>query len=217
MKKPEEFILAHTKLRALPYLPEIKLHLASNAEELWRLAGARTKEDDPAFPFWGFAWAGGVGLARYLLDHPDVARGKNVMAFACGGGVDAIAATLAGAKKVIAVDIDPLARAAALLNARANGVSLEIIEKTDSEKTPKGVDLIVAGDVCYEHLMSHRALRWLRSCAANGIETILADPGRAYAPQEGVEKLARLTVPTSRELEEKDSREVEIERLYPDV
>lgn len=213
--EPEKFIAAHAQRRALPFLPEIELYLAARAEELWRAVAQKTGELDPPFPFWGFAWAGGVGLARFLLDRPEIIRGKRVLSFACGGGVDAIAAALAGAKDVRAVDIDPLALCAARMNAAANGVSLELLDGIDMENPPKATELIIAGDVCYEHLMSHRTLKWLRLCAAAGIQILLADPGRAYAPQEGIEELARLTVPTSRELEEKVSRDVSIGIIRP--
>ncbi|TIL77311.1 MAG: methyltransferase, partial [Mesorhizobium sp.] len=75
-------------------------------------------------PFWAFAWAGGQGLARYILDNPSDVQGKRVLDFASGSGLVAIAAVKAGAAEVIAADIDPFCATAIRLNAEANGVGI---------------------------------------------------------------------------------------------
>jgi predicted nicotinamide N-methyase len=46
-----------------------------------------------------------------------------------------------------------------------------------------------------------------------GAEVLIADPGRAYLPKAGLDPIARYSVPTTRELEDRDSREVTIHRL----
>ena len=43
----------------------------------------------------------------------------------------------------------------------------------------------------------------------------LADPGRAYVPSDGLEPLVRVPVPVTRELEDRDVREVVVSRLLP--
>ena len=73
-------------------------------------------------PFWSFPWAGGQALARYILDHPDIVAGRNVLDLAAGSGLVAIAAALAGAADVTANDIDSYAAAAQEMNAKANSV-----------------------------------------------------------------------------------------------
>jgi predicted nicotinamide N-methyase len=64
------FILANTRLKSAPHVPEIALHVADEAVPIWE----KTEEELGAMglppPFWAFAWAGGQALARYLLDHP---------------------------------------------------------------------------------------------------------------------------------------------------
>jgi predicted nicotinamide N-methyase len=70
----------------------------------------------------GVPWAGGQALARYLLDHPDIVRGRTVFDLASGSGLVAIAAAKAGAASVTASDVDRFAVAAIALNAQANGV-----------------------------------------------------------------------------------------------
>jgi predicted nicotinamide N-methyase len=117
----ESFVQARTRLGDLPYLPGIRLHLADEVFGLW--------EDTGELPYWGFAWAGGLGLARFVLDHPELVRGRRVLDVASGSGLVAIAAAKAGAASVVANDISPLAMAAITLNAAANGVTLRTSEE----------------------------------------------------------------------------------------
>ena len=74
-------------------------------------------------------------------------------------------------------------------------------------------DVILAGDICYEAPMAARILPWLRAMAGQGAEVLLADPGRAYFSAAGLAEVARYTVPTTRELEDRTTREVVIVRL----
>ncbi|MFM9718856.1 class I SAM-dependent methyltransferase, partial [Streptomyces galilaeus] len=76
-------------------------------------------------PFWAFAWAGGQALARYILDNREIVLGRTVLDLGSGSGLSAIAARVAGAKRVLAADIDLFSIAAIALNARANGVEVE--------------------------------------------------------------------------------------------
>ena len=125
---PESFIRANTALGWPPHVPEIRLHMADEAHELW----LKTEEELDALglppPFWAFAWAGGQGLARHILDNPDLVAGKSVLDFASGSGLVAIAAKRAGAAKVTAADIDPWSATAARLNASENNAELEIVQ-----------------------------------------------------------------------------------------
>jgi len=207
------FILAQTKLEPLSFVPELRLQLAQEADPLWRAVGAWKGEEDTPFPFWAFAWPGGQALARYILDKPETVSGLRVLDFAAGSGIVGIAAAKAGAKEVWAADIDDLSQLVTQINATHNGVSIGAMNDLYLGKPLKGVDLIIAGDVCYEHTMSHRILRWLHLCVEAGVKVLMADPGRAYLPKEGLSELACLNVPTSRELEDKDSREVKVYAL----
>jgi predicted nicotinamide N-methyase len=208
MSTAETFIHEQTKLTALPHLPEIKLHLAEKMEPLWKAIEAASGDPDCPPPFWAFAWAGGQGLARYILDHPETVLGLRVLDFASGCGVVALAAAKAGAKKVWACDIDPLAQTSIQINAQENDVKIEDMAVSDFKRVPKDIDVILAGDVCYEHLMAHRTVAWLRLCALSGIKVFMGDPGRAYVPEDGVTQRAVLTVPTSLELEDGETRNV---------
>src|SRR5947209_9363093 len=116
------FIRANTRLLAVPHAPEIRLYLADEATALWEKTEDELGEIGLPPPFWAFAWAGGQAVARYILDHPRIVRGKHVLDFASGSGLVAIAAALAGAASVSASEIDEFALAAIKLNAAANGV-----------------------------------------------------------------------------------------------
>ena len=207
MRDWSQFIRSHTRILSPPLVPELRLHLASEVTPLWHATEASLERTGLPPPFWAFAWPGGQALARYLLDRPELARGLAVLDFAAGSGIAAIAAARAGAAAVTASDIDPAACAAMRLNAAANGVPIESVGEDLTQGAGRPADLILAGDVCYERGMAERALAWLRSQARAGTTVLLADPGRAYRPQDGLEELARYSVPTSRDLEDREERE----------
>jgi len=211
---PEAFLRAHTALGHAPLVPEIALHLATEITPIWQATEAWLRARDIEPPFWAFAWPGGQATARLLLDEPGRVAGRRVLDFAAGCGIAAIAAALSGAARVEAAEIDPLARVAIRLNAALNGVLLDTPEG-DVVGTPCRWDVILAGDVCYEAPMTAHILPWLRAMAAAGAEVLLADPGRAYLPREGLAPLARLVVPTTLELEDRTEREVVLYRLLP--
>ncbi len=208
-----EFIRTQTVVATPSIIPEIKLHLATEVTPLWKLTEERLKSDNLPPPFWAFAWPGGQGLARYLLDNPEVVRGKRVIDFAAGSGVAAIAAMKAGAKEAVATEIDPLAQESITLNAALNNVKVVNVGELDMTKVPKHIDLIMAGDVCYNQAMSTKLLRWLWLCIASGVRVLIADPGRAYMPKEGIIPRATYVVPTSRDLEDQESRTVIVSDL----
>jgi predicted nicotinamide N-methyase len=195
------FIRAETDIRPVPHVPEIRLHVAHEAIALWQKTEDELEELGLPPPFWAFAWAGGQGLARYLLDHPDEVAGKRVLDFASGSGLVAIAAAMAGARSVLAVDIDPFARVAAQLNADVNGVSLAS-EQRDLVGLDEGWAVILAGDVCYEQGMASRVLDWLEGLEKRGARVLLGDPGRSYLPATRLRELASYDVPVVGALED---------------
>lgn len=195
------FIRAETDIRPVPHVPEIRLHVAHEAIALWQ----KTEEELAAMglppPFWAFAWAGGQGLARYLLDHPAEVAGRRVLDFATGSGLVAIAAAMAGAERVLAVDIDPFAVVASRLNAAENGVTIEAAQR-DVIGLDEGWEVILAGDVCYEQAMAARVLDWLEGLRRRGARVLLGDPGRSYLPKQGLAELAAYQVPVVGALED---------------
>ena len=131
----------------LPLVPEISLKLFDPAALEGPLSNdvAQAVVAEPAY--WCFCWASGQVMARYLLDHPDHVAGKTVVDIGSGSGVVAVAAALAGAAQVIAVDIDPVSRRAVADNAGLNQVSIDVYERV-----PEGirVDVLTAADILYD-------------------------------------------------------------------
>jgi predicted nicotinamide N-methyase len=209
----EAFVRANTCAAHAPLVPEIVLQLATEITPIWLASETWLAERNVEPPFWAFAWPGGQALARHVLDHPALVAGRRVLDFAAGCGIAAIACARAGAAVVEAAEIDALAAAAIRVNAGANGVSIVAIT-ADIVGAAGRWDLILCGDVCYEAPMTGHILPWLRTLAG-AAEVWLADPGRAYLPREGVEEFARLLVPTTRELEDREEREVTLYRLHP--
>jgi predicted nicotinamide N-methyase len=208
------FILANTALITPPHVPEIRLRLADEAHDLWQ----RTEDELAAIglppPFWAFAWAGGQGLARYVLDNPGTVRDRTVLDFATGSGLVAIAAAIAGAKSVAATDSDPFAGTAVALNAAENRVAIGY-DGADHVGTEMGWDVVLAGDVFYDRAFADAIVPWLRALAARGATVLVGDPGRAYLPKEGLEALAVYQVPVTRVLEDSEVKRTTVWRLLP--
>jgi predicted nicotinamide N-methyase len=192
------------------------LHLASEITPLWEASEEALAEKGVPPPFWAFAWAGGQALARYLLDHPEAVRGKTVLDFASGSGLSAIAAAKAGAKRVIANEIDAFAVEAIRLNAELNGVELEIEERDLVGESDPAWQVVIAGDVCYEKTPSERFMLWLRGLAAEGREVLMGDPLRTYLPRSGLERVIAYSVKTTREIEDTDLRNAVVWRVSPE-
>ncbi len=141
------FVRRNTHLQPVPDLPGVLLHLADDVAVASRLAAAELEKADPGLPFWAFAWAGGLAIACYLLDHPEEVAGLGVLDVASGSGLCAIVAARAGASSVRAVDIDPLSEAAVALNARVNRVRVGFTGHDPVSAPPPSYDVILAGDV----------------------------------------------------------------------
>lgn len=217
---PEDFIRANTRLETPPLVPEVKLHLASEVVPLWEATEEELAAQGLPPPFWAFAWAGGQALSRYLLDHPEVVRGKRVLDFAAGSGLQGIAAKLAGAASVEAAEIDAFACAACRLNAAANGVEIAVREEdmvgvANPAPRESHWDVVLAGDVCYERSAAERIVAWLRGLVSDDCLVLMGDPGRTYLPRQGLERLIAYGVKTSRELEDSDLRNAVVWRLAP--
>jgi predicted nicotinamide N-methyase len=209
----DAFIRDNSELLTPPLVPEIRLHLASEVIPLWRKTEEELAEIGVPPPYWAFAWAGGQALARYLLDHPELVTDKRVLDFGAGSGLVALAAARAGATHVTAADIDPFALAAIARNAAANDLSVETTGE-DMIGTSDSFDLILVGDMCYERPLAERLMLWLRSVRS---DVLLGDPGRTYFPKTGLTRLALYSVPTTRELEDREIRETGVWRLDRDA
>ena len=207
---PAAFVRANTRLQPVPHAPELSLWLADEITPIWRLTEEELGELGLPPPFWAFAWAGGQALARWLLDHPEEVAGRRVLDLAAGSGLVGIAAMKAGARGVVCADIDPFCGAAVAANAQANRVRLDFTSDDLLDGPPPPIDLICAGDVCYEKPMTERVLAWLGQARAQGTRVLIGDPGRAYFPKTGLTFLAEYRVPTTRELEDQEIKRASV-------
>ena len=206
------FIEANTAPARPAFVPEIVLHLATEITPAWQATEDWLQQRNVPPPFWAFAWPGSQALARHVLDHPDLVRGKRVLDFAAGCGLAAIACAMAGAATVEAADIDPFALAATELNAEQNHVAVGILDG-DVVGLACRWDLILCGDVCYEAPMTAHILPWLRRMRRE-CDVWIADPGRAYLPA-GEHDLATYDIPTTLELEDRLARQTRLFSLPP--
>ena len=200
------FVQRHTRLREVEGVPGVRLHLADAVDPLWHATEEAVGVDGAPIPFWAFAWAGGLALSRWLIEHPDQAADRSVLDFATGSGLVAIVAAQLGAS-VSAVDIDPFAEAAVDLNTRANRVRVAYSTRDLLDDTPPAVDVLLAADTWYESPLADRVLPWLRAASAAGIRVLVGDPGRRYLPspgESGFVELARYAVRTTTTLEDRD-------------
>ena len=216
MPSPEEiadFVRRHTALVSPPACPELQLHLAKAISPLWQASETLFAGDAVERPYWAFAWAGGQGLARHLIENKWLVRGRKVLDFMAGSGIAGIAAAKAGAAGVTAYDSDAMARAAIGLNGRTNHVTVGVrAEAIDPADAPKW-EVVLVGDIGYEPPLADLYMPQLRAMAAKGALVLVADPGRVYAGQKGFVHLGDYTIPTSSDPADTGVREAAIYRL----
>lgn len=215
---PEAFVRSNTALDVPAMVPEFKLWLASEYVPIWQATEDWLEQQNVDPPYWAFCWPGGQAIARFLLDNPELVKGRRVLDFAAGSGVSSLAAARAGASSVVCNDIDALSLVAARLNADANGLAIETSAEdwlSESVPTPEA-EIVIAGDVCYEKEMSGRALAWLRGQARKGRLVLLGDPGRNYFNAQLLKEKARYEIPTSLQLENRGMRETVVWQVLAD-
>jgi len=215
LESREDFIRANTRLSPVPLCPSIALHLAVEDTAFWRQTAQDVETGYGPPPFWAFAWAGGQALARYLLDHPHLMAGKHVLDFASGSGLVAIAAAMAGAGRIDASDIDCFAEAAMALNAKQNGVTLNI-RAEDLIGSDEPWDVILAGDVYYEPRLAGRLKGWLEARAKAGTLVLIGNPERADMQRDNLHALAAYDVPVPVFLEETTMKPAMVWSFNPD-
>ena len=210
---PRAFVLRHTRLRPLPGLEGIRLHLADDVLPVWRALQVETNDAEAPLPYWAAAWGGGLAIARHVADHPEIVTGRRVYDLASGSGLCAIAAARAGATRVEAVDIDPFAVAAIGLNARANGSRIDVARRDALADPPPDAEVLLAGDCWYDAGLAARVLPWLRGASDQGIDVLVGDPGRAYLPVESLVEVAAYDVRTTSDVEDLAFKTARVYRL----
>jgi predicted nicotinamide N-methyase len=207
-----QFIRENTRVLAPSHLPELRLHLADDAVSLWELTEEELGQLGLPPPFWAFAWAGGQALARYVLDHAEIVRGRSVLDVASGSGLVAIAAMKAGATSALAADIDAFAADAARLNAELNDVVVGT-SGADPVGGDADAEVVLVGDLFYDRDLAPRVLDWLISLQRGGKTVLIGDPGRTYLPRDKLEQIAAYDIPVTRALEDAEIKRAAVWRL----
>ncbi|MDX6340043.1 MAG: hypothetical protein QOH87_181 [Trebonia sp.] len=204
----EAIVRSATAWAAVPFVREVTLRTAAEPFGLWDSTGRE------APPFWAFPWAGGQGLARYVLDHPEAVAGRRVLDVASGSGLVAIAAAKAGARTVLATDIDEHALTAIALNAAANAAPQVIPRTLDLAGADDGdAEVILAADVFYQRDLAAMALTFLKAARRAGAAVLIADPARAFVPRAELIPVMTYEVPVLPVLEDTPVKTVTVYSL----
>ncbi len=187
--------MGRIEIQALPGCDGLRLGLIAPDFPLGPLP-AETMQAVIAQPaYWAFCWGSGLALACFLRAEPHWVAGKSVADLGSGSGVVAIAAAMAGAARVLAIDTDPDARLATEVNAAINGVTIDV-----RATTPLSTDLVLMADVLYD-----RSNLELLSLAQNRAhEVLLADTRIRALPDSSYREIARMDARTLPNLGEFD-------------
>jgi predicted nicotinamide N-methyase len=192
--------------------PEIQVRRSDALFALWEAWEREAGEQCPV-PFWAVVWPAAAVLARFLLDQPDLVRGREVMEIGCGGAVGSIAAARAGARKVTANDIDLVALAIARQNAAHNRVTLLFDSENRIETGSIGqAQLILCSDFFYAKIESLALAALLDKWRKESVTILIADGGRAFVPKDYREVLWEESVDVDSDLEGKEKTQVRILR-----
>lgn len=190
----ETAVRGQTLLTTTKLVPEIRLHLARDPTGIFAAVDAIERTGDRYPPYWAFAWPGGQAMARLLLDRPELVAGKRVLDLGTGSGIAAIAASKGHAAHVLAVDVDPLAAVAVVLNATANGVGLATLTGDVLGDLPP-TDVLLIGDLVYEPELQTRVAAALEAARRRGLDVLIADRTSARRPPMALEPVAEYDAP----------------------
>jgi predicted nicotinamide N-methyase len=193
--RASDIVRCHTRVASPRLCPEISLLLITPECPLWRAGEGDLQKLGLKDPFWGFCWAGGQALARYILDHPECVAGRRVLDFGAGCGVVGIAAKRAGARQVLAADIDPLSAVAVGINAKLNGVKVETTTRDLIGEKVADFDAVLLGDMFYESDLAGRAQSWLTDAVAGEVRVLMGDPQRGHGEPGRWTRLATYKAP----------------------
>jgi len=203
----EALLDAHAPFSPAPLCPEISVFQGRSLIEVWEAAEKIAGANLPA-PFWAYPWAAGCGLARVLLDDPACVRGARVLEVGAGGGIVSLAAVRAGARDVVANDVDPWALAVLQLAAARQNVCITplVADLTQNIAAVDAFDVVLCSDMAYERRMTPRYNALLRRARNRGARVLVADAGRTYFDASGMKQLAEFELAVPKDLEGVDVR-----------
>ena len=217
----QPLLAAHAPWRPVPLVPGLRCFCADDELPLWQAVEAALGRRVPA-PFWAVPWPGAQALARVVADGLVDVRGRVVVDVGCGSGLAGVAAAHAGAARVVAVDVDPLAVAVARLAAEAEGVAdrIDVVVADpvtgddDPAVVPAGA-VVLAGDVVYNVDVGRALVARARAWRQRGVDVVLADSGRPFFDPDDHVAVARFDVPVPVAVEGCGRRAVTVWRAPP--
>jgi len=174
------------KTLELPGGRRLRVRAPAEPDHLLDAIDAATFREDERMPYWAEPWPAGLAFAARLLDGglPAIA-GRRVLELGSGLGTVGIAAALAGAAHVTFSDWFPESLAAALENARLNGVPEERTAALllDWRRPPADLrfEAIVGADLLYEMRNAVPLLGAIKATLAPEGGAWIADPDRITA------------------------------------
>lgn len=197
LRSIKDVIISETEIVTSQLTPEIKLRLITENCRLFIAKSDDLKDLPFTDPFWGFYWPGGMSVTRYILDHPEVVKGKKILDFGSGCGATAIACKMKLCEHVVANDIDPAAEVAAHLNAELNHVTITTETKNlINDQSTFNFDVVLFGDVFYDEEFAAQLLPWIKNLVENKQTCLIGDPGRhALSEQLNLKLLAQYELP----------------------
>jgi predicted nicotinamide N-methyase len=216
MVVPSDSVLSSLLDRYAPFLPaplspEISVFQGRSLVEIWE-AAEKVAGENLAAPFWAYPWAAGCGLARVVLDNPAFVEGLRVLDLGAGGGVVSIAAKVAGAREVVANDVDPWAMAVMRLAAERQEVDLTYLQEDLTERISAvdAFDVVLCSDMAYEKRMAPRYAALLQRARNRTARVLVADAGRTYFDASGMTMIAEFTLNVPKDLEGVDVRTAKV-------
>jgi predicted nicotinamide N-methyase len=192
--------------------PEIRARRSTAVFAFWEAWEKEAGQQCPV-PFWAVVWPAAQVLARFLLNQPGLVRGREVIEIGCGGAVASIAAAKAGARKVTANDVDPIALAIARQNSAQNRVNLHFDSENRIETGSIGqAQLLLCSDFFYAKVESLSLAGLLDSLREQSVMILIGDSGRAFVPKSYRDVLWEESVDVHSDLEGREKREVRILR-----
>ena len=143
------------------------------------------KEKDPhtPFPYWAKLWPAGIGLARFVLAHPQYVAGKQVLELAAGLGLPSLVAA-EWATQVCCTDSSAEAVEAATQSAAIAGRGNMICETLNWNELPHplpAVHTLLLSDVNYEPSVFESLLQVIHRFWEQGTTILLTTPQRLVA------------------------------------
>lgn len=127
----------------------------SEMMEMWWSSGARDKEKI-GDPFGVVMWPGSILAAKEMARHRDKIEGGTVLVLGAGTGLEAQAAAVLGAKKVIATDINKLTLKLLDFGAEKKGlgsiIQSQVFDLFSEQDLPE-CDVVVAADILYNEML----------------------------------------------------------------